>query len=52
MEAIALATARLEWQDGTVVSYGELNTKADRLAAALIERGVGPEVLAPLRVDK
>ncbi|KAJ7367668.1 hypothetical protein DFH08DRAFT_980300 [Mycena albidolilacea] len=44
--------ARLEWQDGTVVLYGELNAKADHLAAALIERGVGPEVLAPLRVDK
>ncbi|KAJ7793903.1 tyrocidine synthetase 1 [Mycena olivaceomarginata] len=55
MEAIALATPErpaLEWEDGTVVSYGELNAKADRLAAALIERGVGPDVLVPLCVDK
>ncbi|KAF7362203.1 Tyrocidine synthetase 1 [Mycena venus] len=55
MEAIALATPErpaLEWEDGTVVSYGELNAKADRVAAALIERGVGPDVLVPLCVDK
>ncbi|KAJ7631853.1 hypothetical protein DFH06DRAFT_694313 [Mycena polygramma] len=55
MEAIALATPErpaLEWEDGTVVSYGELNAKADRVAAALIERGVGPDVLVPVCIDK
>ncbi|KAJ7769954.1 hypothetical protein B0H16DRAFT_1776921 [Mycena metata] len=55
MEAIALSTPErpaLEWEDGTVVSYGELNAKADRIAAALVDRGVGPDVLVPLCVDK
>ncbi|KAJ7446903.1 tyrocidine synthetase 1 [Mycena galericulata] len=55
MEAIAFSTPErpaLEWEDGTVVSYGELNAKADRIAAALVERGVGPDVLVPLCVDK
>ncbi|WP_211225471.1 non-ribosomal peptide synthetase [Amycolatopsis nigrescens] len=41
--------------DGTVLSYQELNTRANRLAHALIARGIGPErtvaVALPRSVD-
>ncbi len=34
------------------MTYGELNAKANRLAHALIRRGVGPEVLVALCVER
>jgi amino acid adenylation domain-containing protein len=34
------------------LTYGELNTRADLLAGALVERGVGPEVLVGLCLER
>ncbi|WP_306337113.1 non-ribosomal peptide synthetase, partial [Streptomyces sp. KL118A] len=38
--------------DGTHLTYGELNTRANRLAHHLIERGVGPEHIVALALPR
>ncbi|NWE79928.1 non-ribosomal peptide synthetase, partial [Pseudomonas yamanorum] len=38
--------------EGQVLSYGELNTRANRLAHHLVARGVGPEVLVGIAVER
>src|SRR5271170_5334742 len=38
--------------DGTHMSYGELNARANRLAAYLRELGVGPESLVGIHLDR
>jgi len=45
-EAVALVF------EETQLSYAELNARANRLAHALIERGVGPDVLVALCVER
>uniref|UniRef100_UPI003F872473 condensation domain-containing protein n=1 Tax=Shinella sumterensis TaxID=1967501 RepID=UPI003F872473 len=45
-EAIALE------HDGELLSYGELNTRANRLAHRLIELGVGPDTLVAICVER
>ncbi|MEU5690130.1 non-ribosomal peptide synthetase [Streptomyces venezuelae] len=41
------------WQeDGTGLTYAELNTEANRLARALVARGVGPESVVALAVPR
>ncbi|GLZ39063.1 non-ribosomal peptide synthase/polyketide synthase [Actinokineospora sp. NBRC 105648] len=39
-------------QDGTVLTYAELNTAANRLAHLLIERGAAPERVVALRLPR
>ncbi|WCD83211.1 non-ribosomal peptide synthase/polyketide synthase [Pseudomonas sp. TUM22785] len=38
--------------EGQRLTYGQLNTRANRLAHVLVERGVGPEVLVGVAVDR
>ncbi|MGJ6960914.1 amino acid adenylation domain-containing protein [Streptosporangium sp. G11] len=38
--------------DGTTVTYGELNARANRLARALKERGAGPGALVAICLDR
>src|SRR5581483_7876397 len=38
--------------DGSWVSYGELNGRANRLARLLASRGAGPEALVALAVER
>ncbi|MFI6440755.1 amino acid adenylation domain-containing protein [Streptomyces sp. NPDC050759] len=38
--------------DGTTVTYGELNTRANRLAHHLIEHGVGPEDIVGMALPR
>ncbi|MFF2148239.1 amino acid adenylation domain-containing protein, partial [Kitasatospora sp. NPDC058190] len=50
---VRLAPAAVALTDGEVaLTYGELNARANRLAHALIDRGVGPEQLVALALPR
>ncbi|HEY4055609.1 MAG TPA: amino acid adenylation domain-containing protein [Kofleriaceae bacterium] len=38
--------------DGVVVSYGELDARANRVAHHLVERGVGPDVIVGVQMER
>ncbi len=38
--------------DGQILSYGELNRRANQVAAALRRRGIGPEMLVAIALDR
>lgn len=55
MEWVALnspSSIALQWEGDTLISYEELNSRANQLASLLRARGVGPDTLVPLCLDK
>ncbi|MGW0042828.1 non-ribosomal peptide synthase/polyketide synthase [Rhodococcus sp. NPDC003348] len=51
-QASATPNAPALWFEGTELSYREFDTRVNRLARALIERGVGPESLVALAMRR
>ncbi|MDJ0361945.1 amino acid adenylation domain-containing protein [Rhodococcus sp. H29-C3] len=51
-EAVRLYGDRIAVRDTEVVTYTELSTQVDRLARALIDRGVGPEDMVAVRASR
>ncbi|HEX3525995.1 MAG TPA: condensation domain-containing protein, partial [Thermoanaerobaculia bacterium] len=51
-QAAATPAATALLLDGQALSYGEIEARADRLAAALRRRGVGPETLVALSLHR
>ncbi|MEU5436803.1 amino acid adenylation domain-containing protein [Streptomyces sp. NPDC020719] len=50
--AQAAPQAAALWQDGSVITYAELNAEANRLARFLVARGAGPETVVALALPR